>query len=191
MPRQLQIALLTVAALASLAVAGLRIAHAARSGRPEWQTPVFGSSPAAEAAAITSLRVPAGFHGLHACLENACFVLRTSLPLDAPTARGLAEAFGVKVATTHAVGPPVECTLFGYRRVCEAEGIVRGEYVTVSVDRPEVRNPKPRTARNRRTYQRWVLIPGTEVDIFVLGHCLHPKQCEEERQQEVSEHSRL
>jgi hypothetical protein len=190
-PRQAQIALLATGALAAFTVAGLRIAHAARSGHPEWQTPVFGSSPATEAAVVASLRVPPGFRRYQPCVEKACFVLGKSVPLDAATARHLAEAFGVKVATTYAVGSPVECGLLLDRRVCDVEGVVRDEYVSVSVDRPEVRNRKPRTARNRRTYRRWVLISGTEVEVFVLGHCLRPKQCEEERRQEVAERSRL
>jgi hypothetical protein len=103
----------------------------------------------------------------------------------------VAEAFGIKVASSHAVGPPVECGTIAGRRVCQGEGIVRGEYVSVWVDQPEVRNPKRRTARNRRTYQRFVVIPGTEVEVSVLGHCLHPAQCEREKQQEEVEGSPL
>jgi hypothetical protein len=73
------------------------------------------------------------------------------------------------------------------RRVCEAEGTLRDEYVTVWIRRPEVRNPARRTPRNRRTYWRFVVVAGTEVHVSVLGHCLHPKQCKEERRREEAE----
>jgi hypothetical protein len=185
--RQLHVGLLAVAALAALTVAGLRIAHAARSSPPAPQFPVFGSTPSAEAAILNSLRVPPGFRRFEPCTEGMCFILRRSLPLDTAAARQVAEAFGITVASSHAVGPPVECGAIGRRRVCQGEGIVRGEYVSVWVDQPEARNRKRRTARNRRTYERFVVIPGTEVEVSVLGHCLHPAQCEREKQQEKAE----
>jgi hypothetical protein len=186
-PRHFRIGLLAVAALASLAVAGLRIAHAARSSPPAPQYPVYGSSPSAEAAIFKSLHVPPGFRPFHPCVLGECFILRRSLPLDVGTARHVVEDLGVKAASTFVGHPPVDCGVLAARRVCQAEGIVRGEYVTVSVDQPEVSNPKRRTPRNRRTYQRFVVIPGTEVEVSVTGHCLHPQQCKEERQQEAAE----
>ena len=186
MPRQLQIGLLAVAALASLAVAGLRIAHAARSSPPAPQYPMYGSSPSAEAAIFKSLHVPPGFRPFHPCVLGECFTLRQSLPLEVAMVRHIAEDFGVTIASSFVKGSPVECGLL-VRRICQVEGVVRGEYVTVSVDHPEVRNPKRRTRRNRRTYQRFVVIPGTEVKVSVTGHCLHPQQCKEERQQEATE----
>jgi hypothetical protein len=191
MTRQLQVGLLAAAALAALSVAGLRIAHAARSSPPAPQIPLFGSTPSAEAAILSSLRAPPGFRRFEPCTEGRCFILRRSLPLDTATVREVAEAFGITLASSHAVGSPVECRVIGPRHVCQGEGIVRGEYVSVWMDQPEVRNPRRRTARNRRTYQRFMVIPGTEVEVSVLGHCLHPAQCEREKQQEKAEGSRL
>jgi hypothetical protein len=185
-PRQLQIGLLAVAALASLAVAGLRIAHASRSSPPAPQYPVYGSSPSAEAAIFKSLHVPPGFRPFHPCVLGECFILRQSLPLEVAMARHIAEDFGVMIASSFVKGSPVECGLLA-RRICQVEGFVKGEYVTVSVDQPKVRNLKRRTPRNRRTYQRFMVIPGTEVEVSVTGHCLHPQQCKEERQQEATE----
>ena len=186
-PRQLQVGLLAVAALASLAVAGLRIAHAARSSPPAPQYPVYGSSPSAEAAIFKSLHVPAGFGPFHPCVPGECSILRRSLPLDTWTARHVAEDLGVKAASTFVGHPPVECGFIHVPLVCQVEGTVLGEYVTVSIQRPEVRNPKRRTPRNRRTYQRFVTTPGTEVEVSVTGHCLHRQQCKEERQREAAE----
>ncbi len=100
--------------------------------------------------------------------------------------RHTAEDFGVTIASSFVKGSPVECGLL-VRRFCRVEGVIRREYVTVSVDQPEVRNPKRRTPGNSRTYQRFVVIPGTEVEVSVTGHCLHRQQCKEERQQEATE----
>jgi len=83
--------LLTVAALASLAVAGLRMAHAARSSPPAPQYPVYGSSPSAEAAIFRSLHVPPGFRRFHPCVLGECFILRKSLPLEVAMVRHIAE----------------------------------------------------------------------------------------------------
>lgn len=187
MPRQVQIGVLAVAALAALAVAGIRIAHATHGTRERtFHIPVMGSTPAAEAAVLKALRVPAGFRPYQPCNESACYVESRSLPLDTTTARDLTGAFGVKVASSFVKGSPVECGVIG-DRACQVEGIVKGEYVTVWVTRPAVRNPKPRTRRNRRTYGRFVTIPGTEVEVSVIGHCLHPKECAEMAHQEATE----
>ncbi|HEY4996747.1 MAG TPA: hypothetical protein VII03_02055, partial [Solirubrobacteraceae bacterium] len=92
--------------------------------------------------------------------------MRKSLPLEVAMVRHIAEDFGVTIASSFVKGSPVECGLL-VRRICEVEGVARGEYVTVSVGQPEVRNLKRRTPRNRRTYQRSVVIPGTEVEVSV------------------------
>ncbi len=186
MSRQVQIVVLAVAALASLAVAGARIAHALH-GKPTrtFQIPVMGSSAAAEAATLRALRTPPRFRRFYPCTDGVCFILPRSLPLKTATASHIAEAFGVKIASSFVKGSPVECGLLG-RRVCQVEGIVKGEYMTVWVQRPEVRNPKPRTRRNRRTYERFVVIPGTEVEISVVGHCIHPKECTELAHEEAA-----
>lgn len=186
MLRQLQIGLLAVAVLTSLAVAGLRIAHAARSSPPAPQYPVYGSSSSAETAIFKSLHMPAGFRPFHPCVLGECFISRQSLPLEVAMVRHTAEDFGVTIASSFVKGSPVECGLL-VRRFCRVEGVIRREYVTVSVDQPEVRNPKRRTPGNSRTYQRFVVIPGTEVEVSVTGHCLHRQQCKEERQQEATE----
>jgi hypothetical protein len=187
MPRQVQVGFLAAAALAAFAVAGVRIAHAVRGQSSRTlQIPVYGSSPSAEAAIFRSLRVPPGFRRFDRCDEGECFALRTSLPLDTATAARIAQEFDVRIASSFAKGAAVECGWIVHR-ACRVEGIVRGEYVWLWLQRPEVLNPKPRTARNRRKYQRFVLIPGTEAEVSILGHCLHPKQCEEERHQEAAE----
>jgi hypothetical protein len=187
MARHVSVLILAVAAVAALTVAGLRIAHAARSGRPTRQIPVLGSSPSAEAAVFRSLREPSGFLRFQPCSDGVCYVLPRSLPLEVATARHLTEALGVRIASDFVKGTPIECGFLANFRLCQTEGIVKGEYVTVWLKRPEVRNPEPRTARNRRTYKRFLVVPGTEVEVSVLGHCLHPTQCREERQQEAAE----
>ena len=148
---------------------------------------MYGSSPSADAAIFKSLHVPPGFRPFHPCVLGECFILRPSLPLDVAMVRHVAERFGVTIASSLVKGAPVECGLLLRHRICEVEGVVKGEYVTVSMDQPEVRNPERRTPRNRRTYQRFVVVPGTEIEVSVLGHCLHPQQCKEERQQEATE----
>jgi hypothetical protein len=184
--RQLQIGLLATAVLASLAVAGVRIAHAVHGrSRHDLQVPLYGTSLAAEAATLEALRVPPGFRRFHPCVEGACFILPRSLPFEDATARHVVEGFGVDIASLFVKRRAVECVPDD--RTCLVEGVVRGEYVAVWVERPEVRNPKRRTARNRRTWEQSVVAPGTEVEVRVLGHCLHTKQCEESKQREAAE----
>ena len=183
MPRQAQIGALAAAALAALALAGVRIAHAVhnRSIERTFQIPVMGSTPAAEAATLKAVRVPHGFRSFKPSADGACSALSKSLPLAASRARRLAQAFGVRIAGSFVKGPTVECgVLGGY--MCRVEGLIGHEYVWVTVQRPEVRNPQPRTRRNRQTYERFVVVPGTEVEVSVMGHCLHPKECAETRE---------
>jgi hypothetical protein len=184
MSRRVQTAVLAVAALGSLAFAGVRIGHAARSSSVlQWQVPVYGSTPAAEAATLKALRVPPAFHRAERCTEGECFVLRRSLPLDVATSDQVAEDFGVKVASTFAARRAVECGVIVHS-VCHVEGIVGGEYVAVWLHRPEVRTHERRSGR---TVSRFRVMQGTEVEVSVLGRCLHPKQCKEEKRQEATE----
>ena len=179
-----------MAALAAFAIAGIRISHALQGGRERsFQIPVMGSTPAAEAAVLRALQTPPGFRRWRHCeATEACFVLRRSLPLNTATARRLAEALGVKIASSSARGSAVECGVL-VRYLCRAEGLVGREHVWVYVDRPEVRNPKPRTRSNRRAYERFVVIPGTEIEVSVLGHCLHPEECAKTAHEEAEAHS--
>jgi hypothetical protein len=191
MPRQAQVGLLAVAALAAIAIAGDRIVHAVHDKPTErnFQIPVMGSTPAAEAATLEAVRVPSGFRPFQPCTDGACFVMSRSLALNTSTAHHLAEAFGVKIASDHVKSPPVECGLL-VGRICKAEGLIGREYVEVSVQRPEVRNPKPLTRRNRKTYEPFMVVPGTEVEVSVIGHCLHAKECAEMAREEIAEADR-
>jgi hypothetical protein len=108
---------------------------------------------------------------------DACFIQRKPIALEAAPVRRLVQALGVTLARP--IGdPPIECgTLF--RKVCRAEGTIGTESVWVWVQPPEVRTHERRTPRNRRTFQAFRVLPGTEIDVSVLGHCLHPTECEE------------
>jgi hypothetical protein len=184
--KRVQIALVATAALASLAVASVRIAHAVRSGSThEPLTPVYGTTPAAEAATLGALHVPPGFRRLSACAEGACFIRRKSIALEVAPVRRLVEGLGVSLAkpTGH---PPIECGM-PFRGVCRAEGTIRTESVWVWVRPPEVKTHERRTPRNRRTFRAFRVLPGTEIEVSVLGHCLHPKECEELRHEEATE----
>ena len=188
MSRQIQVSVLAVAALAALAIAGVRIAHAVHTKPSErnFQIPVMGSTPTAEAATLKAITVPRGFRPFEPCALGDCYVLRKSLPFTVATARHLAEAFGVRIASDFIKSPAVECGWLG-GHVCKAEGLIGSEHVEVSMQRPEVRNPQPRTRRNRKTYKRFIVIPGTEVEATVIGHCLHPKECAEMAHEEEAE----
>jgi hypothetical protein len=88
--KRFQIALLATAALASMAVASVRITHAARSGARNPQIPVYGTTPAAEAATLQALHVPAGFQRFpHCAAGDACFIRRKPIALEVAPVRRL------------------------------------------------------------------------------------------------------
>jgi hypothetical protein len=187
MSRRAQTACLTVAALGSLAFAGVRIGHAARSSSvPNYHIPVYTTTPAAEAATLAAVRIPAGFHRSRPCDDGVCLVRVERLPLDVPTARRLIEATGVNLA--HRWPPhPVECGALGLGNVCKAEGTIGTETVMVWVQRPEVRTNERRTPGNRRTFHAFRLLPETEVQVGVIGHCRYPKECAAMQREEEDE----
>jgi len=184
--KRVQIALLATATLASLAVAGVRITHAARSGAREPQLPVYGTTPAAEAATLEALHPPAGFRRFpHCSAGDACFIERKPIALEVAPVRRLVQALGVTLVKS--IGhPPIECgTLF--RKVCRAEGTIGTESVWVWVQPPEVKTHERRAPRSRRTFHAFRVLPGTEIDVSVLGHCLHPNECEQLQHEQATE----
>jgi len=183
---RVQVGLLATAALASLAAAGTRIAHAVRGGSTrQFQIPVYGTTPAAEAATLRAVRVPLGFRRVRCATEGACFYRREPVALAVAPVRHLAKDLGVSLAPP-AGHPAVECGLIG-GRVCRAEATIGSESVWVWVDHPEVRTHERRTPRNGRTFRAFRSLPGIEVEVSVIGHCLHPRECEEDQREEARE----
>jgi hypothetical protein len=184
--KPVQIALLATAALSSLAVAGVRITHAARSGARGPQIPVYGTTPAAEAATLDALHVPVGFRRFpHCTADDACFIQRKPIALEVAPVRRLVEALGVTLAKP--IGyPPIECGTI-LRKVCRVEGTIGTDSVWVWIQPPEVKTHERRTPRNRRTFHAFRVLPGTEIEVSVLGHCLHPKECERLQHEEATE----
>jgi hypothetical protein len=59
MSQRLRIGVLASAAVAALAVAGVRIGHAARSAsEPHFETPVYDAGPAEESATLATVHAP-------------------------------------------------------------------------------------------------------------------------------------
>ncbi|MCW3057728.1 MAG: hypothetical protein JWO21_1697 [Solirubrobacterales bacterium] len=161
-----------------MAVASVRITHAARSGARNPQIPVYGTTPAAEAATLQALHVPAGFQRFpHCAAGDACFIRGKPIALEVAPVRRLVEVLGVTLAKPRG-HPPIECGTL-VRTVCRAEGTIGTESVWVWLQPPEVKTYERRTLRNRRTFHAFRVLPGTEIDVSVLGHCLHPKECEQ------------
>ena len=183
---RVQIGLLATAALASLAAVSVRIAHAVRGGSTrQLQIPVYGTTPSAGAATLRALRVPPGFRRVHCVTEGACFYRREPFVLAVAPVRHLAEDLGVRLARP-AGHPAVECGLIG-GRVCRVEATIGPESVWVWVDHPEILTHERRTQHNRRTFRAFTVSLGIELEVSVIGHCLHPKECEEESAREARE----
>jgi hypothetical protein len=188
--KRAEIALVAAVALASLTVASVRIAHAVHgSSTRELQTPVYGSPRAEQAATFGSLLVPPGFHRFHPCAGGACFIRREPVALEVAEVRRLAESFGVRLPRSTS-RPPTECGIIVHR-VCRVEGTIGAETVWVWVRPPEVRTHERPTRRNRRSIPASVVIQGSEVEVTVIGHCLHPRECAELQHEQASERPSL
>jgi hypothetical protein len=138
-----------------------------------------------EAATLKALRVPAGFRRVRCATEGACFYRREPVTLTVSPVRRLAEELGVRFAQPTRL-PAVECGLIG-RRVCRAEAAIGPESVSVWVNHPDVRTHERRTSHNRQTFRAFTVLPGIEIEVSVIGHCLHPKECEEDQREEARE----
>jgi hypothetical protein len=199
-PKRLKIILLGVAAVASVAVAGVRIAHAleTRSTR-EWRIPFYGDTPAEVASVVARLHTPPGFREVRCAVpsENACFRSRTPFVDAVKSARRLVEQLGVPLETL-AGKAEIGCDTF-LPGTCLAYGTIGRDVVMVWVRQPEVVTEHPTTARYRREFRRILhkppptevhrshRVPGTEVEVGINGHCLHLAQCEEVKREEEKE----
>ncbi len=177
MPLPVRATLLTVAALAALALAAVRITSAAehRTIEREPESPHREVTPAQAAVTLSKLRAPPGFRRITPCRfpeqYQECFWTPRALNIDVAEAEWIAAAEG-----TRAVGLPGISGCFGSTR--PKGGVVLGacawsmeigpELVDVFTNSLSIPTGLPRTQRARKALRYWR--PGTEVRMAVLGH---------------------
>ena len=166
-----------MAALVVLAVAGGRIASALQSAAHHRSLiPAYGATRAQEVATLGGLRTPAGFRvvacGARVYFER-CFRRPAGLPLTVAAIRGAVTQLGAQLDAPGSEGQPAEC---GRRGVftCQAEAKVGREELLIWMNPPRLRIPaQPGEQRG----PRWRTLPGTEVTVNDIGHCLHADAC--------------
>jgi hypothetical protein len=108
--KQVQAGLLAAAALASVAVACVRIAGAAghRPSALDKQVRVYGTTTALAAATLAELHTPSGFQPSR-CKghepDSKCFSRPRSIPLDHATMARLVASFGIRPYSVYRADP--------------------------------------------------------------------------------------
>lgn len=177
------VVLLAGAAIASIAVATIRISGAT-ADHPDWvqkQIRVYGTTAALAAETRAKLKPPPGFKRSSDCPvdpETVCFVRNESRLLDPPLMQRYLAAIGATLSSTDRVQsgvPPIVCRTASLRvrlsfQGCDAEATIGHERLMVSAHsailvahgsvRPTRRSPKG------------FAFPA-EIHVNVIGHFLH------------------
>jgi hypothetical protein len=146
--KRAQTALLAAAALASVAIAGVRITSAAegRQGNDEQARPYL-PTPAQAAATLRAFKAPPGFHPVRCSIDpepqGACFARSPSIMLDEATMSKLFAEVGIRPYPVYhgpggEVAPPIMCFPSHYWKRfgltlerCQGEGTFRRERLIV------------------------------------------------------------
>lgn len=142
MPQRVQAGLLAAAVLASIAVAGVRIAGAAghRASALDEETHAYATATALAAATLAKLRTPPGFRASR-CISPSpgfeCFSRSRSMPLSRATMGRLAASFRVKRYSVFG-GDPIACFRTNHFKkprlmlqICHAEALAGKERVVI------------------------------------------------------------
>jgi hypothetical protein len=179
--KRVQTGLLAAAALASIAVAGVRIAGAAghEPGGLGMQIRAYGTTPALAAAALAKLHTPSGFRPSR-CIghepDSMCFSRSRSTPLDHATMRRLVASFGVRSYSVFGVDP-IECFRTKHFKkprltlqACHVEVHVGDERLVLYASSLVVSGPDWVRGTTRTAPE---LPHPSEVMADVIGHFLH------------------
>lgn len=181
--KRLQTGVLAVAALAALAVAGLRIGGAAAAHRPaglDKQVRVYGTTPTLAAATLAKLRTPSGFRPSRCVYyreaNSACFSRSRSIPLDDATMRRLVAALGARPYSLYGRDPTACFRARHFKtarltfQACHGEGLIGDERLSL-VARSLVASGPKGVHGTTRTVR---LVPHpSEISVDVVGHFLH------------------
>ena len=178
MPKRVQAGLLAAAALASMAVAGARIAGAAghRASPLDEETRAYATATALAAATLAKLRTPPRFRASR-CIspspDSECFSRSRSMPLSHTAMRRLIASFGVKRYSVYGDGPIACFRTRHFKKprltlqACQVEALVGDERIVLYATSLVVSGPNW-VHGTTRTVPR---IPHpSELMMDVLGH---------------------
>jgi hypothetical protein len=184
MPLPVRTALLAVAALAALALAAVRITHAAEQ-KPiavEQARPERSATPAQAAATLAKLHAPPGFRQVKSCRfpfgtgAEKCFWTPRALVLNAKTLERISASWPARAG----VDPLLDFCSAPHHHPA---GIVMGhcnwelelgpELVAVSSDSVLVPTRSARTPTAAKVLRYWRR--GTEITLGVIGHWPHDR----------------
>jgi hypothetical protein len=173
--------LLAVAAIASLAVAAVRIAGAAHQThtRSAFTAEVFVTSPALAAAAFRRLHTPPGYREMPcrtAQPDRRCYSRPQSLLLSDARMTRLLKNLGVKPEPLGGAGA-IGCTRPKHHRppqpafqACNAVGVVGKERLTVSATSQLIAGP---TWIHTTNHAYSGALHPSEIQVDVIGHAFH------------------
>lgn len=181
MSERVRTGLLAAAAVASIALAGVRIAGAAgrNASNANEQTDAYGTTPALAAAQLAKLRTPAGFrpNRCKAHVPDArCFGRSRSIPLDHAPMERLVASFGVRRASVFRADP-VGCFHTKHfekprltLQACHAEALLGDERLVIFASSWVLAGPDG-VHGTTRTLPGGGLRPS-EITVDVVGHIL-------------------